>query len=120
MRRVVNFYSFQFKTLELRKTCQVMVPAQASLTCASFHRPFNRVSLLILSGFPGGSGVKSLPANAGDEGSFPGLGKSSGEGNGNPPQYSCLKKSHGQRSLAGYSPVGHKEPDIVEQLSTQR
>ena len=48
--------------------CQMMVLAQASLTHAGFHRPFNRVALLILSGFPGGSGVKSLPVNAGDVG----------------------------------------------------
>ena len=31
-----------------------------------------------------------------------------GEGNGNPLQYSCLEKSHGQRSLAGYNPWGCK------------
>ena len=41
-------------------------------------------------GFPGGSVVKSLPANAGDTGSVPGLGRSHGEGNGNLHQYSCL------------------------------
>ena len=41
-------------------------------------------------GFPGGSVVKNLPANAGDSGSIPGLGKSPGKGNGNPLQYSCL------------------------------
>ena len=41
-------------------------------------------------GFPGDSVVKNLPANAGDTGSVPGLGRS-GEGNGNPLQYSCLK-----------------------------
>ena len=34
--------------------------------------------------------VKNLPANAGDAGSIPGLGRSPGEGNGNPLQYSCL------------------------------
>ena len=56
--------------------CQMMVLAQASLTHASFHRPFNRVALLILSGFPGGSGVKSLRANAGDTGLIPDLGRS--------------------------------------------
>ena len=39
----------------------------------------------------------------GDAGSIPGLGRPPGEGNGNPLQYSCLKKCHGQRSLAGYS-----------------
>ena len=36
-------------------------------------------------GFPGGSLVKNPPANAGDLGSTPGLGRSSGEGNGKPP-----------------------------------
>ena len=34
--------------------------------------------------------------------------------NGNPLQYSCLEKSHGQRSLAGYSPEGHKESDMTK------
>ena len=43
-------------------------------------------------GVPGGSVVKNPPANAGatrDPGSIPGLGRSPGEGNGNPLQYSC-------------------------------
>ena len=42
-------------------------------------------------GFPGGSVVKNLPANGGNMGSIPGLGRSPGEGNGNPLQYSCLE-----------------------------
>ena len=37
--------------------------------------------------------VKNLPANTGDPGSIPGLGRSPGEGNGNPLQYSCLENS---------------------------
>ena len=41
--------------------------------------------------FPGGSVVKNLPANAGDTGWIPGSGRSSGEENGNPLQYSCLE-----------------------------
>ena len=41
-------------------------------------------------GFPSGSVVKNLPANTGDADSIPGSGRSSGEGNGNPLQYSCL------------------------------
>ena len=41
-------------------------------------------------GFPGGSVVKNPPANTGDAVSIPGSGKSSGGGNGNPLQYSCL------------------------------
>ena len=44
-------------------------------------------------GFPGGSVVKNLPANIGDMGLIPGLGRSPGEGNGNPLQYSCLGNS---------------------------
>ena len=43
------------------------------------------------SGFPGGSGIKYLPASAGDMGSIPGSGRGPGEGNGNPLQYSCLE-----------------------------
>ena len=45
-------------------------------------------------GFPGGSVVKNLPANAGDirdSGSVPGSGRSPGEGHGSPFQYSCLE-----------------------------
>ena len=37
---------------------------------------------------------------------------------GNPLQYSYLENAHGQRSLEGYSPGGHKELDTTERLST--
>ena len=42
-------------------------------------------------GFPGGSGVKNLPASTRDTGSIPSPGRSPGEGNGNPLQCSCLE-----------------------------
>ena len=42
-------------------------------------------------GFPGGSVVMNPPASAEDAGLIPGLGRSPGEGNGNPLQYSCLE-----------------------------
>ena len=42
-------------------------------------------------GFPVGAVVDNLPANAGDVDSIPGSGRSSGGGNGNPCQYSCLE-----------------------------
>ena len=61
--------------------------------------------------------VKNPPANAGvirDTGSNPGLGRSLGEGNGNPLQWSCLENPHEQRNLAGYSSWGHKQLDITE------
>ena len=44
-----------------------------------------------LLGFPGGSNGKASVCNAGDLGSIPGLGRSPGEGNGSPLQYSCLE-----------------------------
>ena len=47
--------------------------------------PGNRLPI-----FPGGSAVKNPPANAGDMGLIPELGRSPGEGNSNPLQYSCL------------------------------
>ena len=59
-----------------------------------------------LLGFPGGSDGKEFTCNAGDLGSIPGLGRSPGEGHGNPLQDSCLENPHGQRSLEGYSPWG--------------
>ena len=70
-------------------------------------------------GFPGGPGstvIKDPPAyatDAGDAGLTPWWGRSTGEGNGYPVQYSCLK-SDGQRSLVGYSPWGHKELNMTE------
>ena len=52
--------------------------------------PFS-VSISIVSGFPGSSDGKVSAYNAGDSGSIPGSGRSAGEGNGNPLQYSCLE-----------------------------
>ena len=45
----------------------------------------------LIMGFPGGSAVKNPSANVGDMGLIPGWGRSPGEGNGNPLQYSCLE-----------------------------
>ena len=51
-----------------------------------------RLELNIMD-FPGGSDGKESVCNAGDSGSIPGLGRSPGEGNGYPFQYSCLENS---------------------------
>ena len=67
-------------------------------------------------GFPGGTSGKESQS-AGDtrhEGLIPGLGRSPAGGNDNPLQYSCLENTHGQRTLAGYSPQGRKESDTTE------
>ena len=57
--------------------------------------------------------VKASVYNAGDLGSIPGLGRSPGEGNGNPFQYYCLGNPM-DRSLVGYSSWGRKESDMTE------
>ena len=56
----------------------------------------NWVNLSKKMGFPGGSEVKASVCHVGDLGSIPGLGRSPGEGNGNPLQYSCLENSMGR------------------------
>ena len=61
----------------------------------------------------GGSDSKESACNAGDLDLIPGLGRSPGRGHGNPFQYSCLENPHGQRSLAGCSPWGHKESEAT-------
>ena len=62
--------------------------------------------------------VKNLPALQETRVRSLGRQKSPGEkGHGSPLQSSCLENLHGQRSLAGYSPWGHKESDTTESLS---
>ena len=62
--------------------------------------------------------VKVSAYNAGDLGSIPGLGRSPGEGNGNPLQYSCLENSmdRGVRQVTVY---GVAESDMTEHTHTQ-
>ena len=72
-------------------------------------------------GFPGGSVVKNLPVNAGDAGyagSIPGMGRASGEDEGNPLQYSCLGNPT-DRGIWWTTVHGiTEEPDTTERLST--
>ena len=70
----------------------------------------------IRRGFPGGSVVKNSPANAGDVGLIPGLGRFPGGGNGTPLQDSCL----GNPMDIGAWPAtvrGVAESDMTQQLS---
>ena len=73
--------------------------------------------LPVFLGFPGGSVVKTLPANAGDirhAGLIPGSGRAPRGEHGKSLQYSCLETPHGQRSWVGYSPRGRKAADSTE------
>ena len=60
--------------------------------CMNIHKRIY-IFFFLKEVFPGGSEVKASACNMGDPGSIPGSGRSPGEGNGNPLQYSCLENS---------------------------
>ena len=64
---------------------------------------------------PGGSDSKESACSAGDPGLIPGLGRSPGEGNGSPLQYSCLENSMDRGTWqTTWGPWGQKESDMTE------
>ena len=77
--------------------------------------PSDNLNIATDLGFPEAPVAENVPANAGDVRdacSIPGWGRG---GHGNPLQYFCLENPHGQRSLAGNSPWGHKESTTTEE-----
>ena len=83
----------------------------ATKTLTLLLRTF-RLTLGYVSGFSGSSVVKNLPANAGVEVLIPEWGRSPGEGNSNPLQYSCLGNPMDRGTWkATYSPWGCKESE---------
>ena len=82
-----------FVTLSSRKTVSVWVMYLLHYSPNKFAICQNYSSSFPLSGFPGGSDSKVSVCNAGDPSSIPGSGRSPGEGNGNPLQYSCMENS---------------------------
>ena len=65
-------------------------------------------------GFPGGSVSKESACSAGEMGSIPLLGRSPGGGHGNPLQYSCLEKAHGQSLAAAVHGITKSETRLSE------
>ena len=65
----------------------------------------------------GWSSSKESACDTGGKGSIPGLGSSSGEGNGNPLQYSCPRNSMDIGAWLATVHEGHKEPDTTEPLT---
>ena len=72
---------------------------------------------MVLQSCPGGSRVKNLPYNAGDESLIPGLGRSPVTGNGNPLQYSCLGNPKDRGAWEATVHVVTKESDMTERLN---
>ena len=77
----------------------------------------NSVYQLYLNNIPGGSEGKESACNMGELGSIPELGRSPGEGNGNPLQYSCLKIPWTEGPVRLQS-MGRKELDMTEHTHT--
>ena len=67
----------------------------------------------MMEGFPHGSAGKESTSNAGDLGSTPGSGRSSGEGNGYPLQYSCLENPWTEEP-SGLQSMGSQKVDITD------
>ena len=78
------------------------------------------VSVCLTLGFPGGSVVKNPLADTRDVGLIPGSGKIPWRRKCQSTPVFLLWKSHGQRSLADYSPWGNKQLVLTEQLSTNK
>ena len=81
-----------------------------------FNRTVNRTVASIKKDFPGGSVSKEFACNAGDMGSILGLARSQ-KRRLQPTLVLLPGEFHGQRSLAGYRPWGHKESDKTEWLT---
>ena len=78
----------------------------------------DRLPAPVFLGFPGDSDGKESACNVEDLGSIAGLERFPWRGAWQPTPLFLPGESHGQRSLAGYSPQGRKESDTTEQLST--
>ena len=74
----------------------------------------------IILGFTGGSAGKESVCNAGDLGLIPGLGRSPGEGNGNPRQYSCLENPMDRETWRAIVHGVAKESDTTEHAHTAK
>ena len=123
---VCDFFPFCYEHIGWASSClRAFAPARSSF-CAWNTIPTSvHIILMIfkfcsnvtlLKGFPGGSDSKESTCNAGDLGSVRGLGRSTGEGNGNPLQYSCLENLMDREA---WQTIVHgiAQSDMTEQLT---
>ena len=99
-------------------------PFMLTSHCPSHFLPSTSHHLILLClfswfwGFPGGSDGKETTCNVGDLWSIPGVGRFPWRRAWQPTPAFLPGKSHAQRSLAGYSPWGHKQTDMTEHTCT--
>jgi len=72
---------------------------------------------MVKLGFPGGSDSKESACSTGDLGLIPGSGRFPWSREWLPSPVFLPREFHGRRSLVGYSPWGHKEPEMTERLN---
>ena len=84
-------FTIDWINLAVQETLKSLLQHHSSKASVLQCLAFFMVQLSHPLGFPGGSEVKAPASNEGDLGLIPGSGRSPGEGNGNPLQYSCLK-----------------------------
>ena len=94
-----------------------LLAVQGTLKSLLQHHNWKAWILQCSAFFPCSSVGKESAYSARDFGSIPGSGRSPGEGNDNPLQYSCLENPHEQRSLADYSPWCRKSKARTQQLN---
>ena len=91
--------------------CIVHGVAKSQTRLSDFHFHF----IVLIMGFPWWLSGKESACNVGDQGSIPGSGRSSGEGNGNPLQYSCLEnpmdKGAWWATVHRVTEIGHDRSD---------
>ena len=106
-------------TTPLQSSIQIWTHSTSSLlvllwrTNKHFHILFLIMKVACLVGFLGGSVVEKPPAQAGDVGLIPGVTMTPRRRKWQPTPVFSLGKSHGQRSLVGCSPWGHKDLDVT-------
>ena len=101
-------WGFPGSSVGLRTSLQCKRP-QFDSWVRKFPWGRDKLPIPVFLGFPGGSDGKESACNVGDLGSIPELERSPWRGNGKPTPVFLPGESHGQRSLASYSPWGHRE-----------
>ena len=101
--------------IHISAVTSVSLTSLLKISVFQFPHLLDEITVLL----PGGSDGKEPAYNVGDMRSTPGLGRSPGEGPGNPLQYFCLENPYGHSSLVGSSPWSCKELDTTEWVRTK-